>query len=126
MIDLKHHLFEAQGQKLRSSRAESNWPLQATVARVGQNSSSVQLDAAYHVGTAVLAYVARSGQLDSALDERSFRAHFLFALQGIENKHDTTNNSPFSSTIASVDVINVKHDIGYRQKPVFCIKEEVI
>ena len=72
MIDLKHHLFEAQGQKLRSSRAESNWPLQATVARVGQNSSSVQLDAAYHVGTAVLAYVARSGQLDSALDERSF------------------------------------------------------
>ena len=55
--------------KLRSSRAESNWPLRATV---GQNSSSVQMASAYHVGAAVLAHVACSGQLDSALDERSF------------------------------------------------------
>ena len=54
--------------KLRSSRAESNWQLRATV---GQNSSSVQMASAYHVGAAVLAHVARRGQLDSALDERS-------------------------------------------------------
>ena len=55
--------------KLRSSRAESNWQLRATV---GQNSSSVQMAYAYHVDVAVLAHVARRGQLDSALDERSF------------------------------------------------------
>ena len=35
-------------------------------------SSSVQMASAYHVGAAVLAHVARRGQLDSALDERSF------------------------------------------------------
>ena len=40
---------------------------------VGQNSSSVQMASAYHVGAAVLAHVARSGQLDSALDERRLR-----------------------------------------------------
>ena len=55
--------------KLRSSRAESNWPLRATV---GQNSSSVQMAATCHVGGAVLVHVARSGRLDAALDERSF------------------------------------------------------
>ena len=49
--------------KLRSSRAESNWPLRATV---GQNSSSVQMASAYNVGAAV------SALLDSALDEGSF------------------------------------------------------
>ena len=42
----------------------SNRTLRATV---GQNSSSVQMDAACHVGAAVLAHVARSGQLDAAL-----------------------------------------------------------
>ena len=57
--------------KLRSSRAESNWLLRATVC---QNSSSVQMASAYHVSAAVLAHVARSGQLDSALDERSLRS----------------------------------------------------
>ena len=40
-------------------------------ATVDQNSSSVQIASAYHVGAAVLVHVARSGQLDSALDERS-------------------------------------------------------
>ena len=56
--------------KLRSSRAASNWPLRATV---GQKSSSVQMAAACHVGGSVLVHVARSGQLDAALDERSLR-----------------------------------------------------
>ena len=41
------------------------------LATVGQNSSSVQMASAYYVGAAVLAHVARRGQLDSALDERS-------------------------------------------------------
>ena len=49
--------------KLRSSRAESNWQLRATV---GQSSSSVQMASAYHVGAAVLVHVGRSGQLDAA------------------------------------------------------------
>ena len=61
--------------KLRSSRAESNWPLRAT-ATVGQNSNSVQMAFAYHVSAAVLAHVALSGQLDSALDERSLKNIF--------------------------------------------------
>ena len=56
--------------KLRSSRAESNRPLRATVH---QNSSSVQMASANHVGTAVLVHVARRCRLDSALDERSFK-----------------------------------------------------
>ena len=54
-------------------RAASNWPLWATV---GQNSSSVQMAAANHVGAAVLAHVARSGRLDAALDERSLNDGF--------------------------------------------------
>ena len=54
--------------KLRSSREESNWQLRATV---GQNSSSVQMASANHVGAAVLVHVARSGRLDADLDERS-------------------------------------------------------
>ena len=54
--------------KLRSSRAESNRPLRATV---GQNSSSVQMASVNPVGAAVLVHVARRGRLDSALDERS-------------------------------------------------------
>ena len=58
------------GLKLRSSRAESNWPLRSTV---GQNSSSVQMAFAYHVGAAIFAHVARRGQLDSALDEGSLK-----------------------------------------------------
>ena len=49
--------------KLRSSRGESNWQLRATV---GQNSSSVQMASAYHVGAAVLAHVARRVQLAAA------------------------------------------------------------
>ena len=50
-------------------KMDSDWQLRATV---GQNSSSVQMAYAYHVDVAVLAHVARRGQLDSALDERSF------------------------------------------------------
>ena len=51
-------------------RAASNWPLWSTVA---QNSSSVQMVAACHVGAAVLVHVACSGRLDADLDERSFK-----------------------------------------------------
>ena len=66
-VSIRYGLYEYEMKlKLRSSRAESNWPLWATV---GQNSSSVQMASAYHVGAAVLVHVARSGQLDSALDE---------------------------------------------------------
>ena len=68
-MQIKVKDFEFLRVKLRSSRAESNWQLRATV---GQNSSSVQMASAHHVGAAVLAHVARRGQLDSALDERSF------------------------------------------------------
>ena len=57
-------LYVFSSLKLRSSRAESNWQLRATV---GQNRSSVQMASAYHVGAAALAHV------DSALDERSFQ-----------------------------------------------------
>ena len=69
-LKLKNHYV-----KLRSSRAESNRPLRATV---GQNSSSVQMASANHMGAAVLVHVARRGRLDSALDERSFRNFFFF------------------------------------------------
>ena len=50
----------------------SNRPLRATV---GQNSSSVQMAAANHVGAAVLVHVARSGRLDADLDKRSFTGY---------------------------------------------------
>ena len=55
--------------KLRSSMTSTNRPLRATV---GQNSSSIQMAAANHVGAAVLVHVARSGRLDDVIDERSF------------------------------------------------------
>ena len=68
MYDLSWFGIWQKQLKLRSSRAESNWQLRPTV---DQKSSSVQMASAYHVGTAVLAHVARSGQLESALDERN-------------------------------------------------------
>ena len=50
--------------KLRSSKSSG----QSTAAcHVGQNSSSCHIEAECHVGAAVLAHVARSGQLDAAL-----------------------------------------------------------
>ena len=72
MRHLKDQVEASSELQLRSSRAESNWQLRATV---GQNSSSVQMASAYHVGAAILAHVARRGQLDSALDERSLSDH---------------------------------------------------
>ena len=64
--------------KLRSSMTSSNRPLRATV---GQNSSSVQMASANHVGAAVLVHVARSGRLDDVIDERSFRKMLYINVQ---------------------------------------------
>ena len=62
-------LLDERSFKLRSSMTSSNRPLRATV---GQNSSSVQMAAANHVGAAILVHVGRSGRLDDVIDERSF------------------------------------------------------
>ena len=61
--------------KLRSSRAESNWPLRATCAKTAAPSWYAEA-----IWTLLLFWptVARSGQLDSALDERSFRCLCFF------------------------------------------------
>ena len=61
----------------------SNRPLRATV---GQNSSSVQIAAANHVGAAVLVHVARSGRLDDVIDERSFTFYVELTFYSISDK----------------------------------------
>ena len=61
--------------KLRSSMTSSNRPLRATV---GQNSSSVQMAAANHVGAAVLVHMSRSGRLDDVIDEQILSSGQLF------------------------------------------------
>ena len=75
--------FKITSFKLRSSMTSSNRPLRATV---GQNSSSVQIAAANHVGAAVLVHVARSGRLDDVIDERSFTFYVELTFYSISDK----------------------------------------
>ena len=78
-------LLDERSLKLRSSRAESNWQLRATV---GLNSSSVQMASACQV-CSVLVYLARSGRLDADLDERSLKLRSSM----------TSSNRPLRATV---------------------------
>ena len=67
-----------QQLKLRSSRAESNWPLRTTCAKTAAPTWYAE---AIWMLLLFWPTVARSYQLDSALDERSLSATFIATLQ---------------------------------------------
>ena len=79
----------------------SNRPLRATVA-VGQNSSSVQMAAACHVGAAVLLHVACSGRLDADLDERSLNQNVNIKLLRLRLPLLVWFNARLQTTIATL------------------------
>ena len=82
--------------KLRSSREESNWPLRSTCAKTAAPTWYSEA-----IWTLLLFWhtVARSGQLDSALDERSFS---FFRIEADQERRKGLQGRPFAATVHKI------------------------